>query len=242
MEHSTAYQIGHTVGVLTFFGLALGSIVFFVFALVKAINTRKAGWIIAASVSGLPFLCFLIFFLVTFAVGFSKGISHGISHANEIAAANRGEPSDLLTATMTPLTGNSISYEISLPGASEWSKNGNRPPYDYVFNYRDAYLGAIVEGGGLETSQRVCDLAQKNLSAKASEFSFTTPTPIQIDSRSWLTYDATATVKGINIKYRFYVYADANNTIQLISWTIPLHFERYEAIFDRIAKTFKLPK
>jgi len=99
-----------------------------------------------------------------------------------------------------------------------------------------------VEGIGLGTPERVCEIAQKNVSSKASQVSFTAPVSVQIDSHSWLTYDAAATLNGINIKYRFYVYADTNNTVQMITWTGPSLFNRYAPVFDRIAKTFKMPK
>ena len=236
MAQSQAYEIGRIIGILTFLAFGVGLMVFFVIALVKAINTRRAGWIVAASLAGFPIVCFLLLMVVAFGMGLSKGLTH----ANEVAAAKRGEPSALLTAPMTSITGNLSSYEISLPSADDWTKKTGHHPYDYVFSYNDAYLGAIVERIGLGTSEHVCEFAKKNITAKASESSVTEPTPIQIDSHNWLTFDVTATVSGIHIKYRYYVYADANNTVQLISWTSPPLFDRYAPVFDRVAKSFKL--
>jgi len=45
-----------------------------------------------------------------------------------------------------------------------------------------------------------------------------------------------------NIKYRFYIYADANYTIQIMAWSGPAVFDHEAAVFDRIAKSFKLPQ
>jgi len=170
------------------------------------------------------------------------GFSQAMNRSNEIAAARRGNPSEMLTATMTPISGNALPYEISLPSLSAWAKNNSRPPFDYFFAYRDAYVGIIPEGIGLGSPEKICAISRKNLASKASHLQTTTPVPIEIDSHSWLTYDVAATVEGVDIKYRFYVYADSNCTIQIVTWTGPLLFDRYAPVFDRIAKSFKLPK
>ena len=218
--------------------MMMGVFGFFVFALVKAFTTRRKGWIIAASVASLPFLLFLGVFLTGMVMGFTKAMNR----SNEIAAARRGDPSELLTATMTPVSGNLLSYEISLPSLNAWSKNDSKPPFDYLFSYRDAYIAIIPEGIGLGTAEKICAISRKNLASKASRLQTTTPVPIEIDSHSWLTYDATATVEGVDIKYRFYVYADTNYTFQVVTWTGLSLFNRYAPVFDRAAKSFKMPK
>ena len=80
-----------------------------------------------------------------------------------------------------------------------WSKNDSRPPFDYLFSYRDAYVGVIAEGIGLGTAQKICDLSKTNLASKASRYVTTTPVALDIDSHSWLTYDATATLTGVEV-------------------------------------------
>ncbi|HTX22586.1 MAG TPA: hypothetical protein VMD27_12120 [Candidatus Aquilonibacter sp.] len=238
MNDSTAFQIGQIAGVIMFLALFLGLCVFFVIALVNALTTRRKGWIIAAAVSSAPLFLLFIFFMVAFVVGFKKGLET----STEIATARRDEPSQFLTADMTPVSGNSIPYEISLPSLNAWERNDSHPQFDCFYSYRDAYVGVIAEGIGVGTPERICDISQKNLASKASQYSVTTPVPIQIDSQTWLTYDATATINGIQVKYRFYVYADSNYTIQIIMWTGPVLFDHYAPVFDRIAKSFKLPK
>jgi hypothetical protein len=238
MENTTAYHIGQIAGAIFAVLMMVGICVFFVFALVRAFTTRTRGWIIAASISSLPFLVFLILILAGMVMGFSKAVNR----SSEMTAARRGKPSELLQAAMTPVSGNALSYQISLPSSEVWGKNDSHPPFDYLFSYRDAYVGVIAEGIGLGTAQKICDLSQTNLASKASSFVTTTPVVLDIDSHSWLTYDATATLTGVEIKYRFYVYADSNCTIQVITWTGPMLFDHYAPIFDRIAKSFKLPK
>jgi hypothetical protein len=238
MDNSAAYHIGQIVGALLFIVLFLGIVTGFIIALVKAFTTRKKGWIIAASLFSLPFLLFIILVFVGFIIGFKKGLDR----ADEISQAKHGESSQLLTAAMTPVAGNFIPYEISLPWASEWQKNDDHAPFDYLFSYHDVYIGVIAEGIGVGTPQAICDISQKNLAKKASTFSFTKPASLQIDSQSWLTYDADANVSGIKIKYRFYVYADTNCTIQIITWTSTPLFDRFSPVFDRVAKSFKLPR
>ena len=238
MENSTAYNIGQIVGAILASLLMISVFVFFIIAVIKAVKTRRKGWILTASLFSIPFLFFLLLVLIGVVVGFRKGFQH----STEIAAARRGDASQLLTAAMTPVFGAGLPYEISLPWLSSWSKNNSHPPFDYFFAYHDAYIGVIAEGIGMGTPERICDIAQKNLATKASEYSVTTPAAIIIDAQTWLTYDATATINGIKIKYRFYVYADANYTFQIITWTGPVLFDRYAPVFDRVAKSFKLPK
>ncbi len=238
MENSTAYQIGQIAGAILVLMMLVGVCVFFIVALIKALSTRRKGWIIAASVSSVPFVLFFVLFMVAFVAGFKRGLNH----STEIAAARRGEPSQLLTAAMTSVPGNALPYEISLPWLSSWERNDSKAPFDYLFSYHDAYVGVIPEGIGFGTPERICDVSQKNLAAKASRYSVTTPTPIEIDSHSWLTYDATATISEVEIKYRFYVYADSNYTFQIVTWTGPALFDRDAPVFDRIAKSFKMPK
>ena len=238
MENSTAFHIGQIAGAIIAVFMMISLCVFFVIALVRAITTGRKGWIIAASIFSLPFLAFLFLIIVGMVMGFSKAVNR----SSEMTAARRGKPSEFLQAAMTPVSGNALSYQISLPSSEVRGKNDSHPPFDYLFSYRDAYVGVIAEGIGLGTAQKICDLSQTNLASKASSFVTTTPVVLDIDSHSWLTYDATATLTGVEIKYRFYVYADSNCTIQVITWTGPMLFDHYAPIFDRIAKSFKLPK
>jgi len=241
MDTSTAYQRGYEIGVvigaLLVLAFFVGIIVFFIIALVKAISTRRTGWIVAAAVTSVP----LLFLGVLMCIGFVAGFKRGFNNATDMAAARRGEPSQLLTAEMTPVTGVAIPYQISIPELNSWQKDDNHPPYDYLFNAHDAYVGIIAEPVGLKTPENVCALSQKNISRKAADYTFTASQPINIDSRQWLTFDATATFKDIPIKYRFYDYADTNYTIQIITWTVPALFNHNAPVFDRIAKSFKMP-
>jgi hypothetical protein len=142
---------------------------------------------------------------------------------------------------MTAVTGKAMPYEISLPYVESWAKDSSHSPFDYLFIYHDACLGIIAENIGAGTPERMCEISRKNLASKASTCAATQPAAIAIDSRSWLTFDADATVKGVHFKYRYYVYGDAERAIQIMAWTGPVVFERYAPIFDRIAKSFKLP-
>jgi hypothetical protein len=199
MDHPIAYQIGFFMGMAVVILVPLGILVFFIVSLVKAISTGRKGWIIAASISGLPMLAITALIMIAFSMGIIKGI-HNFQDRN---ASIMGSPSQLLTASMTPVAGNVLPYQISYPWLDSWKKE-SFGAFDQLFSYRDAYVGVIAEGIGVGTPQRVCDLSQQNLAAKASVFSATTPVPIEIDSHSWLTYDAMATVSGMNVKYRFY--------------------------------------
>jgi hypothetical protein len=237
-DNTMAYRIGEIMGVVIFLGIFLGFLAFFIVSIIKAFSTRRKGWIIAASVTAVPFIAIFILFVAAFAVGFKKGLSQ----SHEMAAARRGESSELLTAPMTPLAGNGLAYEISLPSVDEWQKKDTDPPYDYLFSHNEAYVGIIAENVGLQTPEKVRDLSQKNIEKKATAYSFTDSQPMEIDSQSWLTYDATATLSGVQIKYRFYVYSDQDHTIQIIMWTLPTLFAHDAPVFDRIANSFKLPK
>lgn len=243
MNGSTAYQLGHQIGVIAgviiFFVFLLGLMTFFVISLVKAMTTRRPGWIVAASVSGVPFVAFFILMVIGMAVAFKRGFNS----TSEAIAARHGEASPLLTAEMTPISGNAISYQISLPSATEWQRNASYQQYDNLFSYHtSAYVGVIAEGIGLGTSQHACDLTQKNFRQKSSECSFTHPQPIDIDSHSWLTYDTDATIGYAHVKYRLYVYADTNYTFQILAWSGPTLFDHEAPVFDRIAQSFKLPQ
>jgi hypothetical protein len=238
MEDSASFKIGEVAGAVMALVLMLGLVVFFIVALVKAFTTRRTGWIIAASLSSLP----LVFILVCFCIGFVIGLRQGMNHSANVTTSRGDETSELLTAMMSPVPGNVLPYEISLPMSSAWRKDNSQPPFDYLFSYHDAYVGVIAEGFGSQNPQNMCGLSQKNVADKASKYSFTTPEPIEIDSHSWLTYDATATVSGINFKYRFYVYGDTNYSFQIISWTGPILFDNDAPLFDRVAKSFKMPK
>ena len=237
--YQAGYQIGVVIGIIIFFLIVIGFGTFFVISLVKAITTRRPGWIIAACASSIPFLLFFVLIVVAFVGGFKRGLNR----SSEMNAARRGDPSQLLTADMTSISGNSIPYQISLPSMDEWQKDQSLQQFDYLFKYHDsAFVGIIAEGVGLGTPQHACDLAQKHIKEKASECSFTDTQPIDIDSHSWLTYDVDATVSYAHVKYRFYVYADTNYTVQIMAWSGPALFEHDAPVFDRIAKSFKLPQ
>lgn len=232
-----AYGIGVVVGALMVLAIFLGIVVFFVIALVKAISTRRAGWIVATVVTGAP----LVLFFILICIGFVAGFKRGFNNARDMANARQGQPSELLTADMSPVMGISVPYQVSLPAVNSWEKDDSRSPFDYLFNYHEAFVGIVAERVGMKTPERVCDLSQRNVSRKASQVTFTTSQPVDIDSHTWLTFDASATIKDIPIKYRFYDYADSNYTIQIVTWTVPPLFDHNAPVFDRIAKSFKLP-
>ena len=238
MDNSIAYQIGEVLGALLVVAIVIGVLVLFIIALVKSIKTARKGWIITAAISGIPIAAFLVLFLIGMALNITRG-----GASSPIFGGSSGSVSDLLTASMTPVPGSAIGYQISYPMIDSWKKlDPSNGAFDQLYNFHDAYVGVIAEGIGVGTPQRICDLSQKNLTDKASQYSFTSPQPIQIDSHPWLTYDATATVSGVDLKYRFYVYADANYTFQIISWTGPGAFDKVNPVFDRVAQSFKLPK
>jgi len=230
------YQVGQIVGAAMVAIILIGGLVFFILAVVKAIKTGRKSWIIAASISGLPVLAVFGLFLY----GIFLGITKASDRSHEIKAAKQGESSALLTAAMTSIPGRAaVPYAISLPWEGEWSKKSN-VPYDYVFSYRDLYIGVIVEGIGLGTPQKACDFAQKNMQSKCAQCSFKEPVEIKIGDLNWLFYDATATtVSNVDIKYRVFLYADKGRTAQILCWTGPVLFDRYAPVMDRIAKSFR---
>jgi hypothetical protein len=237
MQDTTAFRIGQIAGVLMVLAAFVGITVFFVIALVKAFKTKRAGWIIGAILSGIPFLLLAIVFMF----GVARGFKQAMNRSAELVAAKKHEPSQLVTAAMTPVTGSTIPYSISLPWLDDWHKSDNHVPFDYMFNYRDAYVGVVAEGIGMGTPERIRDFTQKNLATKADSYSATTATNITIDAHTWITYDADATMHGVKIKYRFFVYADADYTFQIITWTGPALFDHFSPVFDRVAGSFKMP-
>jgi hypothetical protein len=237
MNDSLAYRLGEIIGVIVVILTIIGFGILFVIALIKSFKTRRKGWIITASICGLPFL----FIFAAFLVGMVSGVTRGFTHARQTAADRSGRPSNLLDATMTSVTGNALAYEVSLPSLDAWNKNEAKAPFDHLFSYRDAYLGIIAENIGLGTSERLSDFSRGNLEKNSTRCTTTPSTRLEINGRSWLTYDAAVTIEGIDLQYRYYVYADAKCSIQLITWTGPALFERYAPVFDRIARSFKLP-
>jgi hypothetical protein len=235
--YNAAFQFGQTIGRIIAITIFASFAIFFIVSLVKAITTRRTAWIVAASIAALPVALLIVLFVTGSVIGSFKGLKR----AHEISEAKKGNTSALLTAEMTPFTGSLIPYEISLPAESAWTKNQDRRPYDYVFNDGDGYFGTIVEGVGLNTPQRAFDMVRKNLTKKTTELSMSNPTTVRIDSHDWLTFDVTAAVNNIHFKYRYYIYADSDMTVQLISWSGPTLFDHYTPVFDRIAKSFKFP-
>ncbi len=232
----TAYQAGQLVGVLLVILLFLGGFAFFVFAVVKAVKTGRKGWIVTASVAGLPALAIAGLFLY----GVFVGIAQVSSRSHAMRAARQGDAPSLLTADMTPVQGRSeVPYVVSLPWEGAWGRKTNNPPYDYVFTYRELYIGIIVEGFGAGSPKTVCDFAQKLMQTKATQCKFTEPAGLKIGDLDWLSYDVEATVSNMDFKYHYFVYADKGKTAQIICWTGPAVFERYAPVMNRIAGTFR---
>ena len=240
--NSAAYQageqMGEILGAVLVIALTVGILVFFIIALIRAIKTGRTGWVVAACISGLPVLAFigLIF------IGVVEGILQA-GHQSSLLPAAPVTTADLLTASTTVVPGTTIPYEISYPSFGDWKKvDSSNAAFDQLYTIQDTYVGVIAEKIGVGNPQRICDIAQKNLADKASQYQVTAARPVQIDSHSWLTYDATATVSGFHLKYRFYVYSDDNVTFQVFYWTSPAQFDSTVPVFDRVAQSFKLPK
>lgn len=235
--NTTAYQIGHTIGLILGPALFLALFGFFIFSLIKAIMTKKAGWIIGACLAGLPVLLFIALLLI----GFVRGFKQGYDSVRDRSSARRDEPSVLLNATMHPIIGNHLPYSISLPNLVEWKKNDARDPFDHLFNYHEAYVGVIAEGIGMGSTDKLVDFTRKNLAERADSLTTTPPHEIQIDGHTWTTYDAGAVIKGIKIKYRYYLYSDEDYSFQIMTWTGTVMFTQNAPVFDRIAQSFKMP-
>ncbi|HEY1661448.1 MAG TPA: hypothetical protein VGI03_03430 [Verrucomicrobiae bacterium] len=205
----------------------------FVLSLVKAITHRTSGWIIATVFSGIP--CLVL--CGAFFIGLFLGLTRMASGQTQL-----GQPSRLLTAAMTPISGKTLGYQISFPGINNWQIYDAKPPFDFVYHYYDAYVGILPEGIGHGSPESACELIRKRMQARVQDFSATTPTPVIIDSRRWLTYDVNLTTRGIKLEYRYYVYSDNDYTIQIVTWTTPKHFDSYAPLFDRVANSFKFPQ
>ena len=84
----------------------------------------------------------------------------------------------------------------------------------------------------------ICDLAQNRLKANASKSDYTEPKKVIIDGLVWLTFDARATISNMELQYRYFVYTDKEQTVQIVCWSSPRQFKRAAPIMDRIAQTF----
>jgi len=211
----------------------------FVLSLAKAITHRTSGWIIAAVLSGIPCLLLCSCFFIGLFVGLNR-----VTAQRPLAAKQAGprQPSELLTTTMTPVWGNIIKYQISFPDMDDWQIDSTKTPFDFVYHYHDAYIGVTPEGTGMGSPERACEALRKRMLARVAGSSATDPTPITIDSRRWLTYDVNATIRGVKIEYRYYVYSDDDCTFQIITWTEPKYFSDFAPAFDRVAHSFKFPQ
>jgi hypothetical protein len=237
MKDSLAFRIGEIAGAVVSLLLLLAVGVFFVIALVKAIKTRRPGWIVAAAISGLPMLSILAAFLI----GVVIGVARVVKHSPTAPPARTSRPADLLEATMTAVTGNAFPYEVSLPALGAWKRNDQSATFDLLLGYRDAYVGIVAENVGMGTPERLCNFTRGNLEKKASRCTTTPPIHVEINGRTWLTYDADVTIDGMELKFRYYLYADARYSVQILTWTGSALFEGYEPVFDRIARSFKFP-
>ena len=238
MNNSTAFQSGQVVGTVLGVLILLGLFAAFPAALLRAIRTRSKGWIIGAAFASIPYL----FLLLAFALGLVRGFQRA-SHGGAGFSGRNLNTADLLTANMTSVTGSNYSYQISYPWIDSWKRlDTSNQSFDQLYTYHDAYVGVIFEGIGVGDPRRVCDLSQKLLASKATEHTFKSAHPVQIDGRDWLTYDTQATVNGMHVDYRNFCFADSNCTVQIVDWTSPLAFTSDAPVFDRIAKSFQFPR
>ena len=97
----------------------------------------------------------------------------------------------------------------------------------------------IAESFGVGSPQKIAEVARENIQNVSSKHSFAEASEIKIGGLTWLTFDASATVSNIDIKYRFFVHADEERTVQIIFFTSPARFERNVPVMSRIAETFR---
>jgi hypothetical protein len=159
----------------------------------------------------------------------------------ENAAIQNNQPSPLLKAPMSPVTGVVLPYQISLPNLPDWVKMQKMGAYDREYIFGNACMGVIAEPVGTHNSQHTADLAIGLMKKRVPNATTTEPTHIDIGLKFWATFDAAATVQGMDFKYRYYVYGDDNNTYQIITWCNPQSFDHFAPVFDRIAQSFKMP-
>jgi hypothetical protein len=106
METSGTFLLGQLVAVLVVLAMVAADLVFFIIALVKAINTHRKGWIVAASISGLPVLLVVVLFMVGFVTGFTEDLLHSreARQTGKPVAAQHGQPAASAPSTSVPAT------------------------------------------------------------------------------------------------------------------------------------------
>jgi hypothetical protein len=94
-------MLGQFVAVIVVLAMVVADLVFFIIALVKALNTRRIGWIVAASISGLPVLLAVGLFMAGFVTGFTENLIHSrqARETGKTVAAQPGAPSAAAPAT-----------------------------------------------------------------------------------------------------------------------------------------------
>jgi hypothetical protein len=105
--------MGQLAGLLMGLAILFGIVIFFFVALFKAIATRRAGWIVAASISGLPVLLFIGLFMIGMVVGFTRSVSR----SRQVAAVNQA---DIGNTTPAAVPAKSVSKPVGsfIPAAS----------------------------------------------------------------------------------------------------------------------------
>lgn len=238
-QDAAAYKKVEIIGVLLLLAVLFGVLVFFCIAVYKSVKKGKTGWIAPVLVVGIPWVILIVAFCILFISGRMEERKEAVVSASQNHSLTT---KSLATAVMSPVKGQSISYQISLPDKSHWEITRNpTASADYRFYYRKAYISIIPQNIGFETPERAASLAQKNLMEVGKDQKIGAVKPIRIDGRRWLTFDVTANLKGTNFKYRYYVYSDADYSFQIMCWSSSKHFDECAPIFDRVAHSFKFP-
>jgi hypothetical protein len=238
LAESSAEQAGYVVGVLMGIVFFLGILALAIIAIVQAFSKKTPGWIAVGSLGGVVVLIPIVIFVVGFARGVTKAVRSRQGMENGSGALSAAGNSGL--GGSQTIRGQEIAYSIKIP--ADWNIQRRHEAFDLLAHHRSLYIGVIAEEANLGNPQAIADIARERIGRIGAEIQWTDSTPVELDGRSWLRFTVNCKVQMIPLSYQFYVYAGAEGTFQIISWTMQTFAGRDTPQMNEVSQTFRFPK
>jgi hypothetical protein len=221
-DTSTAYQAGQMVGMIVIGLLSLGTLVFFIVALVKAFTRKTTGWIITAVAMGL--------------MGAAMAVVMASSLVMFIArkASENGEMTKVLKARDN-------KYQVTVP--TSWKQMPDLNPQAEIVAgnvFNEQYLMVLIE----EKSELKMDLAAYMTSTSDRMESILeggkqgAPTTLSISGHPAMRRTITGKTESVNIAYLHTCVETGEHLVQIICWTLSGRQAKAFPTFEQVAATF----
>lgn len=144
------------------------------------------------------------------------------------------------------VNGTDIKFSLSIPDGWALKRKGQltkeESAFDLIASHNAQYVAVIAEEANLGSPENVLKFVHETIEKNGTNVRVGEASPIVLDGRTFLAFNAWASVDKIPFGFQYYVYTGQEGTFQLIGWTVQNLFNRDADTLRNVMASFKFPQ